>query len=458
MKYCPHCRKPTLKTEGECPHCHGDLLGAPAPPGGGAKGPAAPGYGGLSGGDELDADLELDIAPPTPRISTPPMAELDLDGAPSPAAPPAEKAAQARASAPAGRPSTLEGGALLDPFEVDDVAKFGPKPASPFATPAYALRVRKRSAELAAEVHVASRELAAAREERLEVLAKLGERARVAGYSSDDVSPALAAVESAERQASGAEDAAAGERERHKAQLAELQAQIERVNARMQSPRATEASLTGQVAAREEQKRRAVHVLGQAEAALRAAEAQLEAARADATDPEAPARASAVEAGLPALVAGREGARTAVAQLEGPIEELRTELAAVRAELDALAAERKSHVDAREAERKRHDEAMRNAASASDHASKTVRDRLAQVGEIVRYEGPADPWAKELFASIDQRTERVNAALRKHALLEAAAASFDQAAVRQGYVVIAAGAALVLFGGIGLIILIAALT
>ena len=79
-----------------------------------------------------------------------------------------------------------------------------------------------------------------------------------------------------------------------------------------------------------------------------------------------------------------------------------------------------------------------------------------QKGELVRFEGPSHSWAQELYPTIDERTARVNSLSRDHAVHEAAAAAYDEAAVKQGYLLMGIGAGVILLGGLGLIILIAA--
>ena len=88
MKYCPRCRKPTLQTEGDCPHCGNPLQAGAADV---AVDPE-PSYEQMSGFEEVDesSSLELDIAPPTTRYATGEEEELGLtpdaesDGAPTP--------------------------------------------------------------------------------------------------------------------------------------------------------------------------------------------------------------------------------------------------------------------------------------------------------------------------------------------------------------------------------------
>jgi len=69
MKYCPHCRKPTLQVDGDCPHCGGNLNLA-----GVVEEDPEPSYDQLSGLGDHDesSSLELDISPPSARFTPAP--------------------------------------------------------------------------------------------------------------------------------------------------------------------------------------------------------------------------------------------------------------------------------------------------------------------------------------------------------------------------------------------------
>jgi hypothetical protein len=461
MKWCPHCNKPSLQESGTCPRCGKDM-GGPGGPGPEAPEPDAGAYGALSGTPD-DEELQLETAIP---IQSQQIARgLELSASAAEGEMELELGGQAASSSPRPPPvrptAALEPDGMPDPLEVQQTAEFGPGPKNIIEAPGYALRVRRRIVQLEADVERLSRELKEAEKARDEALSRLGERARVAGYSSPAADRVISQIDLAEQRASGAQEDVEGERDRHRERLQSVQERIERVKQQMARPRQVESGLAGQLAAHEEQRRRIEARRNAVETEIRAAEAAIAEARKPAVPgappapPELHKRAAEAEARMPHLHAAREEARTQASHLDGPIAEIRTSLAAVRAELEKLEAERKSLLAAIDAEKERHKSAMSHASTRTEEASRHVEAQLADLGKIVRAEAASASWAEEMFAEVDRRIQRAARVVADRNVHVAATKAFDAKAVQMGYVVIAAGVAVLLLGLLGLVVALA---
>lgn len=538
MKFCPHCRKPSINETGGCPHCGKDLSGAASPEAPPSASSAAPDRGpnpfgtpppppasysdepGYDGFDDAPIELETVAparAPARARPSRPSDVGFEafdesafiIEDHPSQPAPAHEplpgpepdqpsygglggedtgvddgfelEAIGDMASLlsedldgpePANRTPTkeLSGGkadeveAEFDPDELAEVAQFGPPPSSLLDTVRYALKVRKRAAELRAEAGKLEPALEPARRELENDLKRLGERAQVAGYSSAKTSALLEEVAVADARASNAQVTLTTERQRHEARLEELDKELDQVRAEMNQPRQREARLAGQLAAKQEERRqidlrvqRIDIEVRNAEALIARHEAPLDAAQGE-VDADLARKANEQRARLPGLHAAREELMAQRQHLEAPIDELSRELERVRAVLMELKDQRTGIGKARDEEESLH---MRNkdlAANQTAEASQAARAKLAEVGRLIRIEPASPAWAQELFPEIDRKAARYHELRLSNARLLKAAESFDPKTVRKGYVILAAAGGLIVAAGIALISVISVLT
>lgn len=469
MKYCPHCRKPSARTSGKCPHCGKDLeLG----PGAAAKAGAS-GYESMSAAEPETGPLQLDHhSRPAPAVAVEEVddpyqrhmeslddePELELD-----TSRPLAKATPAPTPRPSGFgipviPSfTREEPPDYDPDELHEKARYGAPPSSLLGAVSYALAVRKRSAELLAEAARLEPGVARAREELIEEMARLGERARVAGYkgSTQDIAALLAAVEAADRTAENAEGAKSVEQRRHAQAMEEIEARIESVRERMEAPRLKEAQLAAELGAKEGERRQLEMRIKRLEIEIRAAEevaarGQTSGAQQPAADPAALRAASAK---LPGLQSELQALRARASHLDDPIAELRARVARAHEELGALKAERAAAAKAREDELALHQANTRGASTQSEQARQELKLYLAEIGRAVRMDRNAPSWAYELYPDIDERAHTYGALWNDRQLCLASANAFDRSTVQKGYVVMLGSAGLAFALVIGLLVL-----
>ena len=375
----------------------------------------------------------------------------------------------------AGPPAASQGLALalidkvneqeeFDPDELDQVSGFGPIPSSPVDVIKYTLRVRKRSAELVTEAERIGSGMSQAKKELDDVLARLGERAQVAGFDSPQVSKLLEEVASADVQASNAQEALSVERRRHQTKIAEIDKVLEGFRAQMAQPRRREAKLAGQLGAKQEEARQLELRIQRLDIEFRNAEALItrhenEAANPEGTpDAELARKAQAIRAKLPGIKAQREELSALRKQMEGPIEELTKALGQVRESLSQLRQKRIAVTTKREEEDTLHVQNTKRASSQTAEASKTAKSKLAQIGRTIRLEGDdSPPWAVELFDEIDVKAKTVHGLLVDARMHKLAAETFDPSTVKKGYLFMGAGVGLALLVLLALLILVSSL-
>jgi hypothetical protein len=477
MRYCPHCRKPSARTSGTCPHCGKDLDGAAASKMAGGSGayesmssveaespgglqidyqprsapgpsPAAPapppsGIPDLADEDAEGPSLELDTASLTPPPSrlTPSPARLT----PPPSGAPHPSVAPSHTGFPLIPSFTTDEPPEFDPEELFEKAKFGPVPANVLGAVSYALKVRTRSAELHAEATSIQPNVAKARDEVIEELSRLGERARVAGYKGNkEVESLLAAVAAADRSAESAEGAKSVEQRRHAQKMEEIDARIESVRERMEEPRLKESQLAGELGAKEGERRQLEMRIKRLEIEIRAAEEVI--ARSQTPGAQQPgsdsAALDAASDKLPSLQSELQQLRAKNSHLDDPIAELRARVAKVREELNGLKSERAAATKARDEEQALHEANNRGASSQSAQAQEELKVNLAEIGRAVRYDRNAPKWALELYPSVDEAAYTYAKLWTDHHRCLAAADSFDRSVVQKGYIMMFSGAGL----------------
>lgn len=350
----------------------------------------------------------------------------------------------------------------FEPEELEELAKYGSPPANIFASVSYAMRVRRRSSELKEKAKDFEPGLNHSKSELIEELARLGERARVGGYSSKMVTPLLAQVEAADRSAASAKDANASELKRHLTKMEELEARLEEVGRQIEKPRQQERSLSSQLAAQEEKRRHIEMRLKRAEIEIRNAEDLVARAHQPAGEGANPKdhekvveETATAQSSLPSLQDDRQKLRSENALLEDPITDLRETITKVRAEVDSFKKLRTELSSSRDEEEALHKSNKEGISSQSDQAQNKAKTTLAEIGRFIRYDRNAPGWAQELYPSIDQRAIGYLKLWEDHQRCVQAAEAFDHGAVKRGYIVMASGAGLF---GLGFVALIAILS
>jgi hypothetical protein len=405
--------------------------------------------------DEGDgAGLELDTGrydPPPARITAPPPKLTPATGtALHPSVVPSH------AGFPMIPSFTRDEEIDFDPEELHEAARFGPVPSGFFGSASYALKVRKRTAELVAEAAKLEPAVARTRDELIEELSRLGERARVAGYKGPkEIEALLAAVEAADRNAENAEGAKSVEHRRHERQLAEIEERIEVARDNMEEPRRKEAQLAGELGNKEEERRQLEMRIKRLEISIRAAEDVI--ARKQAGSQPAEGDAKAVEDAskrLPALQAERQQLRTLNSHLDEPIADLRGRLERARDDMAELKAERAAATKARDDELALHEANTKGAASQSEQARQQLTLNLAEIGRAVRLDRNAPSWALEIYPPIDQCAQSYAKLWADRQRFLRAAESFDPSVVQRGYILLFGGAGVAVFLVIGLLVLV----
>lgn len=279
MIYCPHCRKPSARNQGACPHCGQDLTSAAAP----AKSPPAgqadsarpaperkaalaashePGSDAVPLSDEYappadmaSSGLELDAEPaqPPPRPAAPaaPARPQTADGVPQPdtghldlaSIPPRGPAAAAPGKASARGEKTSE---EMDETAVRDAARFGHPKAGLVGTMQYAWRVYNRRKELALELEKAAAKSRTAAGRKLELAAELGRKAHQIGFFEEGIEGLYARAVAPAADLSAMERKQSGLSEEHKHRVAPLDKKIQEIDAEAAPIRAGMDKATGE--------------------------------------------------------------------------------------------------------------------------------------------------------------------------------------------------------------------
>jgi chromosome segregation ATPase len=390
--------------------------------------------------------------------------ELDTDRLEPPEPEPAETSG--RAFAP-DIPDLGGEGEVLE-FSAEDLealARYGPPPTGPVATVQYALTTRRRSAELRAEASRICAGMEQAKVELVDVLAQLGERARVARYKGRGTAPLLAAVDAAVQDASSAQEAVGAELRRHEARLQEIDQQMDGLRSQMAAPEAQEAQLAGKLGQYQESRRQLEMRTKRIDIELRNAQQLMARHQAAAGDPAKQAeaaqlapQAAAMQANLPALQAERSQLTTQNGQLNAPIQELTGHVQAVRQQLEGFKTQRVALLRQRQDEEELHQNNTRSASSHSQQAEDAMKDKLCTVGRVVRGDRNAPDWAQELFPMVDKRAESYGKLHHEHEKHQQAAMAYDQEAAKKGLITLAGGAGLALLALFLLIALASALS
>jgi hypothetical protein len=438
MIYCPHCKRPSARERGNCPHCFERLDGGSSPPAAAAADgtPEAPPSGGTS--------FDLDDGGAT--------LELEGDDRSWEAA---VAAAPYRAPvAPAPRSAAAPD--FDDRAEVLAAAGFGSPRPGPIGAVAYGLKVRSRLGALRVERAAAAREVSLAAATLTERLADLGRRAAELGLATE---PGLERLVAAARlRQSGSEGIArrrAGLVEDHRLAKAALIERRDGIEQEAGPIREEEREAEAALARLENDRRRIEARVKRLRIELRNIR-EIIARRQQ--DYAAPRRTAEEKQRLLTEIAGQDRKQPAILQelgeheaaldaLAPPVTEAAARLASIRERLGAVVAG-SAPIDRelRELDRRFEDDRARLAAEASGGESR-AREAWSEVGTaLLDGEPPAgigDPWPPAL----DART-RERAAARRLDFLDRALVAYDPEVLAQAklYGGLAAAAALALIG------------
>jgi hypothetical protein len=440
MIYCPHCKRPSARETGACPHCGQDLV--PGQPPAAAEAPAAAGedapvFGGASFDleDEVGTlELEHDSIPPPPRVA-------------STTVPASRLAAGAALAAP-----RVVDHATDDREEVLRVAGFGSPGYGLLGTLAYGLKVRSRLGALRVERAAAAREAHAAAATRAERLAGLARRAEGLGLTDD---PRLErALDAARRHQGGSEDLArrrAGLAEDHREAKGRLLGRRAEIEQAAEPIREEERAAAAALARLENDQRRGEARVRRLRIELRniqeiIARRQQEYAAPQRTADEKRrllAEISEQDRKQPGLVAELNEQEAAVAELAAPVEEAAARLAEIRERLGAaLAGIAGIDRELRELDRRFEEDRARLESEVAGGQA-LARDAWAEVGAAL-LDGDLPAALDDVRTPALEAATRERAAGRRLAVLELALSAYDAGVVARArlYGLLAAAAVL----------------
>ncbi len=500
MIYCPHCRKPSARKDGPCPHCGGDLT-APAgsaPDGARKTGPkiasqAAPppateppvqpsktaptpvaesrATGGADAGAEfvppgpVESGLEIESTayeavadvPHTPMVD-PSMQEgggvpsvasgLSLDSLEPP--PPVSME-------PAAVPLLKQREA--DEMAVDDLARFGAPDASLVGSVKYWLRVRTRLKELVAEHAAAIDEHEAAKQRKTKHCAALGRRAHQIGLDGEQLTQLISQATLAEGELRGTERRHSSLADEHESKVAPLtvkKKEIETEAAPMrQKERQTRAELDKLVTDR----KRIEAKLKRAEIELRNIDEIIKKRQEEYADLERPkeernkllADISTFDNKRPALVEQVKELEGEMSKLDAPIVKVEDQLD----EIQQIVGEKQKRIDAIQAElnnlERNYSQARGEVAQQVESESEKAESAWTAVGEHVIAGKLDEPELKELKLTAIGAVTAESETARKVELLTLAQEAYNHDVVKKAQIIVGAAA-----GGIVVLIILLA--
>jgi len=450
MIYCPHCKKPSARSSGPCPHCGRDLGGgtqADARPAAsssskekvGARNDFDPGEISTSGlelaGDDYVPPILSQTAIPSPPAERDEGAgreegsglqlEVMEEDAPEVAAP---------VVAPVAGPAEIARG------EVEELGGFGPPPSGLVETLRYGFRVSARLSDLAAQRQKAEETRSRDDERRLMLLAELGRMTHERGLASASAESKVSHALRLEQNLGGALKRRDGLAHEHNESLMKLAGEMREVEILMAPAREREVAATLRLDAVRADQRRAEGKLKRAEIELRNVTELIEKrqkqfadlsrpreerdrllkeiADLDRSQPEMHAR---IRAGVEAL----EGLREPMAQAQAAADQVNLELAGLGERLAGL--------------RKERERLERTFSQAADNVDRVVeedrreaRNAWAAVGEQVVAEGNhrASPLAQKGEVVV-AAVETAAASARQLEVIVRAGEAYDHDAYRK---------------------------
>ncbi|MBW2276623.1 MAG: hypothetical protein JRF63_03965 [Deltaproteobacteria bacterium] len=231
MIYCPHCRRPSARNSGACPHCGKSLTGsdAPGPPESAAAGAEYDLDDDGSGGDiELAGDDYM--APQTAAVQGIPGLAGDADLGPAPRDESSLSLVDVTQPPPTTKAETskpiVRG---VDDDELRGVAGFGSPRPGPIGAIRYGLHVSTRLKELATELDRAAESEHTATDRLRASRANLGRKASQAGQAGDELEAMVSRALRADAELTGAEDRRAGIESQQQGKTAEIEQGIARL-------------------------------------------------------------------------------------------------------------------------------------------------------------------------------------------------------------------------------------
>jgi predicted nucleic acid-binding Zn-ribbon protein len=398
--------------------------------------------------DEADAgpSLEIDDARAR-RITAPPAEARRPSTAPATSRP-------SRAPAPPGQ---APGPAPEHLAAAGQLAAYG-ECKSALQAPAYAIRVRRRQAELRRQIVRLEEAVLVSQGEAEEAMARIAMCIREMAADDASLAPLLEAVVRAEAQAKDRELAVIAA-DTSSAVLSDVvQQRIERVRKQMAPARAEIERLSPELRTKQEGHRRVMAQVRRSEIELRnlrdlanakdtEASAQTDLARKTALN----GHAAELRGRSPELEAVVSSHRATATEMEGPIGDLDHQMAQLRRQVGDGEAEIEKLQAGQKREAAELDRAKEERMRILDAARVTVRNRLADVARAAIQQHFAAEAIAPLMPDANALAERAAATIRELELYRGAVEVHDKSRVQQGLLMIGGAVAGVLAGLIALV-------
>ncbi len=448
MIYCPHCRRPAAQRSGPCPHCGGELSGAPAP------------------NTVPEAEAVPPIPQPDPQHSVGEgqiaLQQTSPPAAPQPAEPP-RAPAQPKGDGsglqlevvemPRAQPLTGDAySAAIDEFEVREFAGFGPPPSGPVGTVRYWLAVRRRTRALAQELEQAQIASGSAERTLLTNRAELGRRAAALKLEGGAIKPLIAKALTAQGELKGIEREQLSLQNEHSTALEALRARLVEATAAAE-PVHREAALAQKALDKKlTDQRRSQAKVKRSEIELRNLDSQVQRCKALIGDPKTSpdrqqqllADSMALDEKRAALLTQLENNQSELAGHDVPIAEAQETVAKIAQRL----AEKTRMIDGIEAERKKleavHQDRSLKVSQQVDGEFQKVEKAWAQVGQQLIAENPSVPELDDLRNQVLAARKRAHETKRQLELTTRAQGAFDKSAVARAKQLLIGGSALLL--------------
>jgi len=451
MIYCPHCRRPSARATGACPHCGKPLGGGAAPPPPKpAAGAGAPGQ--RIGGVEFDLDddgsgesLELAgddyVAPQTAAVQGIPGlgGGADLGPAPAEESEPALSLAEVDEPPPRTSAKPLVKARDVDDDEVRAAAGFGSPQPGPLGAIRYGLKVNARLKELAVELDRAAEREHTAIERLRAARADLGRKAGRAKLAGDDLEALVTRAARADAERDGAETRRAGIESQQKGGLGEVERAIAGLEAEALPFRQEEAEAARRLEALRTDRKRSEAKIKRSEIERRNLTELIEKRQQAYADLQKPkperqqllADITKFEADLAPINERIDQARGELETFDKPLADAEAALTAVRGRVSEKLTQISALRDEADKLRREFTAAVGSAAASVQEESRRADEAWAVVGERV-FGGLArgGPLAEER-ENVAAALERCDDTKRQVDLLTRARDSYDRQTVKQ---------------------------
>ncbi|MDJ0764531.1 MAG: hypothetical protein QNJ97_16255 [Myxococcota bacterium] len=342
MIYCPHCNRPSARTQGPCPHCKGDLADPRRPTGVGPSPipedteptPQAP----------IPPDSTSDVGP---SVSPVHASGLELD-APATASPLPGQVGHAQPSS--GLDLDVDGdlasqfmdmpgpaSSATDELHVREMAGFGPPGNGVVGTVKYWFRVRKRLAELKKQLQEAEQEGQTTTSAMHIQCTELGRKGHALGLTDPVLDPLMSKALLADAELKSHERRRLSLASEHQATMKPIEAELKQIEAEAQPIREQERDVIEELTGIQTDRKRVEAKLKRAQIELRNADDLIKKRRDRLADPNfTPAERQKLEIDIGALEDRRTATMGQILKIEESLAVFAEPIAAVETRLGEI--------------------------------------------------------------------------------------------------------------------------